>query len=151
MTSWDEGVEYTELFHVIQRYAEGDTFHQVKALALIADNYTPFGNLPMEDSKRVVENILEQHDYRLWWGGRPSLAGVQTVVAVANWSGDRVWGIGLLMKMLNSLIAEWNRMAHAREGTRQEWRHTMLPDGTEVVIEGLKALQDQQRQQEAFA
>lgn len=104
MTHADEGVEYTEIFEVIAKYANMDLNHQVKALSLVADNYTPFGNLPMRKTREIVERVLANNNYQIWFGGRPSLVGLDAVVAVAKWGEEQEWASEVLQRILDSLL-----------------------------------------------
>jgi hypothetical protein len=116
MTVMNEGVRYTELFGVIRQYARftvddvGDRpkkdpsdFHN-KALGLIADNYTPYGNLPMAETPELVEEILEHYDYLFFWGGRPSLIGLEPIATIATWNANRKeWALQMLNSIENAL------------------------------------------------
>lgn len=124
MTQWDEGVEYTEIADAISEYANGDGFHQFKALELIADNYTPFGNLPMEEMPQIVERILEQHGYLFWYGGRPSLGGLDTIVTVANWGHNKGdWGRNLLDRVGDALWQKFQDDGQSQDAFKEygEW------------------------------
>lgn len=141
MTQWDEGVRYAELFEVIKTYATRDTFRQVKALHLIRDNFTPFNNLPAEETKQLIEQILERHAYVIWYGGRPALAGVDTIATVAQWSGDRDWATRLLVKMNQALLDAYTTQPDSDTSRAWPLDGSMLTYGLETVVQGLKALQ----------
>jgi hypothetical protein len=116
MTSIDEGVQYTELFGVIRQYARftvddiGDRpkkdpsdFHN-KALGLIADNYTPYGKLPMAETPELVQEVLEHYNYLFFWGGRPSLIGLEPIATIATWNPNRKeWALQMLNSIENAL------------------------------------------------
>ena len=67
----DEGA-FPELFEVIQRYAQRDYNHQVKALRIIAAAYLPLFEVPpMPDAKLVVEDILSGRQLKFVDTSRP--------------------------------------------------------------------------------
>ena len=82
----DEGA-FPELFEVIQRYAQRDYNHQVKALRIIAAAYLPLFEVPpMPDAKLVVEDILSRNEFLLInpQTGQLESASVDAVVSVAT-------------------------------------------------------------------
>lgn len=96
---------YPELFDLIERYGRGDVHQQAMALELIGKIYHPYYKLPpMEDARSIVENILEQYDYLFWYGGRPSLLGVDAVLATAMVNDDPNWGRLIFTLILQKLV-----------------------------------------------
>ena len=138
MTTWDEGVEYTKLFGVIQEYAEGDRFHQVKALDLITANYTPFGNLPMEETKAVVEQIFASNGYLIIVGGRPDFVGTNAIVTVAKWSGDYDWGFDLFQHISAALTRRLESRPFVVDATSRETHEWM-----ELVTKRMRQLEEE--------
>lgn len=134
----DEGVQYTELFEVIRAYSGLDIHHQHKALSLITDNYTPFNNLPMDESRSIVESILKSHNYLFWYGGRPSLAGIDTVIAVARWGGHTEWGIQMLWRIVEALVDEGRSQSAGDESTIS--RSSNYADEIQSVLTSLNNL-----------
>jgi hypothetical protein len=105
MTVADEGIRYDELFSVIEDYAgRASADHNNKALGLIADNYTPFDNLPMEETLRVVEEVLGSHGYLFFWGGRPNLIGLEPIATIALYGRDKQgWALEMLDRIERAL------------------------------------------------
>lgn len=138
MTTADEGVRYTDLFEIIQKYAHMDLPHQVKALSLIKDNFTPHENLPTEETKKVVEDILKQHGYLLWFGGRPTLKGIDAVVDVARWGSSPDWGTTILWTMIEVLAAEVTSEIRTDEEQSGATRiSTLYDDDLARILDGL--------------
>ncbi|HEX8600736.1 MAG TPA: hypothetical protein VF952_19740 [Chloroflexia bacterium] len=134
MTVADEGIVYQELFNVIRMYSGMDQHHQVKALDLIEQNYTPFNNLPMEETREVVEYIFSSNGFAIFVGGRPSLVGVSTIVTVAEWGGYKEWGTRLLLRVLRALIRQ------AEPGSSFYPSIDSIVDGMQSVTKGLQQL-----------
>ncbi len=141
MTTADEGIEYTELFRVIEEYAQGDHFHQVKALRLIADNFTPFGNLPREPTRNVVSDIFRRNNYLIWAGGRPSLVGLEAIVAVARWGDYIGWGLDLFLKVLDAAVHNRDT-AVTKSGAdpQPKWLVAAIVDDVSTVLRALESL-----------
>ena len=142
MTVADEGVEYTEIYDVIAKYADMDLDHQVKALSLVADNYTPFGNLPMQDTPAIVESIFAKNDHQIWFGGRPSLAGLDAVVAIAKWGQQQDWASRLLQKVINSLLNDPDPRARSDLADGYAERlDTFTADAIRTVLKAFEEIQ----------
>lgn len=143
MATADEGVVYSDLFDVIKKYARMDLPHQIKALSLIRENVTPFGNLPVDDIKTVVEDILQQHGYLLWFGGRPTLAGIDTVVNVARMGSSPDWGVTLLWTMIEALVASVTNEIRTDEAQGGAMHiSSMHDDDLRRILEGLHCLEE---------
>lgn len=111
MTSNTESNDfYPELSAVIEEYSKGSFDQQVKALELLGTTQAPFfekgtyGNM-----KPAVERILKRNEYLVWEGGRPSLYGIDAVVATAQWTFDEEWGHRMLGKILEALTRQIER------------------------------------------
>jgi hypothetical protein len=109
MTEPTDGGTFTELFGVIQDYAQRDRNHQVKALRVIAAAYLPLAEVPpMPDARQVVEDVLRRNDFLLTdpQMGRLEPASVDAVVSVATSRLDEEdlrWGAGCLLNVMDAL------------------------------------------------
>ena len=113
MTNSTSGGEFTELFEVITKYSQMDYDHQEKALRVIAGIYdVPFEAETMPDAKRVVDDILGQHDYVFTIdesGHTLDPRSIDAVVRVALYREEnREWGINRLSRMLEGLVRKLN-------------------------------------------
>jgi hypothetical protein len=109
MTEPTDGGTFTELFGVIQDYAQRDRNHQVKALRVIAAAYLPLAEVPpMPDARQVVEDVLRRNDFLLTdpQMGRLEPASVDAVVSVATSRLDEEdlrWGADCLLNVMDAL------------------------------------------------
>jgi hypothetical protein len=108
MTETASGGKFSELFEVIRDYSQRDYEHQDKALQVIAGAYVfMFEVEDMPDTRQIVDDILNQHDYVFPISGRGNLdpLSVDAVVRVALYSLEyREWGINRLGRMLEALF-----------------------------------------------
>jgi hypothetical protein len=132
--STDRGT-FTELFGVIQDYAQRDYSHQVKALRIIAAAYLPLFEVPpMPDARQVVEGILSRNGHLLTdpETGRLEPASVDAVVSVATSrlnEEDLEWGAGCLLNVMDAL----------RRRAQSEGYETYVLDADEV-LDGLETI-----------
>lgn len=129
------GGAFPELFGVVRDYAQGDDYHQVKALRVIAAAYLPMYEAPpMPDAKEVVEGILSRNGFLLTSPETGGLepASVDAVVSVATSrldEEDLKWGAGCLMGIMDAL----------RQRAQEEGYETYVLDANEV-LDGLEAI-----------
>lgn len=100
--------KYSELFEVIEDYANRDYDYQDKALQVIAGAYVfMFEPEDMPDARPIVDGILSQHDYvftNLERGNLDPLS-VDVVVRVALYADEYMeWGINRLGRTLEGLL-----------------------------------------------
>ena len=135
MTEPTDGGAFPELFEVIQRYAQRDYNHQVKALRIIAAAYLPlFDAPPMPDAKHVVEDVLSRNEFLLSnpEAGRLEPASVDAVVSVATSrlvEEDLNWGADCLLNVMDAL----------RHRAQSEGYETYVMDAEEV-LDGLETI-----------
>ncbi len=107
MSSTNNGM-FSELFGVIEDYAQREYHYQDKALQIIAGSYTfMFESEDMPDARPVVDGILEQYDYAFTTIERGNLDPlvVDAVVKVALYREEHMeWGISRLGRILESLF-----------------------------------------------
>jgi hypothetical protein len=100
--------KYSDLFKVIEDYAEREYDYQDKALQVIAGAYIfMFEREDMPDARPILDNILSQYDYvftNLERGNLDPLS-VDAVVRVALYTDEYMeWGINRLGKILEGLL-----------------------------------------------
>lgn len=104
-----DGDRFPELFGLIEEYARGDNERQTMALKVIGGAYLPsLEARGLRDAKRVVDEILERHDYFVPHGknGGVHPHSVYAVLNVAKHSGkgeDLQWGASRLFRMVEAL------------------------------------------------
>ena len=100
---------FPELFGLIEEYAGGDDERRTMALKVISGVYLPsLDARGLRDAKRVVDRILERHDYFVPHGksGGVHPQSVYAVLNVAKHSGkgeDLKWGASRLFRMVEAL------------------------------------------------
>jgi hypothetical protein len=105
----ENGDRFPELFGLIEEYAGGDGERQLMALKVIGGVYLPsLEARGLRDAKRVVDGILERHDYFVPHGksGGVHPQSVYAVLNVAKHSGkgeDLKWGASRLFRMVEAL------------------------------------------------
>ncbi len=105
----ENGDRFPELFWLIEEYAGGDGERQLMALKVIGGAYLPsLEARGLRDAKRVVDDILERHDYFVPHGksGGVHPQSVYAVLNVAKHSGkgeDLKWGASRLFRMVEAL------------------------------------------------
>ncbi len=109
MEGRENGDRFPELFGLIEGYAGGDDERQAMALKVIGGAYLPsLEARGLRDAKRVVDDILERHDYFVPHGksGGVHPHSVCAVLNVAKHSGkgeDLKWGASRLFRMVEAL------------------------------------------------
>ncbi len=104
-----EGDGFPELFELIEAYAGEEGERQAMALKVIGGAYLPsHESRGLRDAKRIVDGILEKHDYFVEHGQSGGLhpQSVYAVLNVAKHGGkeeDRKWGASRLFKMMEAL------------------------------------------------
>ena len=109
MEGRENGDRFPELFGLIEEYAGGDDERQAMALKVIGGAYLPsLEARGLRDAKRVVDGILERHDYFVPHGksGGVHPQSVYAVLNVAKHGGkgeDLRWGASRLFRMVEAL------------------------------------------------
>ncbi len=107
MSEWNDG--FPELFALIEAYAEEDGERQAMGLKVIGGAYLPsHESRGLGDAKRIVDGILEKHDYFVPHGKADAVhpQSVYAVLNVAKHGGteeDRRWGASRLFKIMEAL------------------------------------------------
>ncbi len=108
MTETPDHNKYSDLFRVIEDYADREYDYQDKALQVIAGAYVfMFEPEDMPDARPLLDNILSQYDYvftNLERGNLDPLS-VDAVVRVALYTDEYMeWGVNRLGKILEGLL-----------------------------------------------
>ena len=133
MSSTDNG-KFSELFGVIEDYAQREYHYQDKALQVIAGSYVfMFESEDMPDARPVLDSILEQYDYVFTTIERGNLDPliVDAIVKVALYREEHMeWGINRLGRILEALF---------RRSRADETYEDYVTD-TSLVIRGLERM-----------
>ena len=126
--------KYSELFEVIEDYANRDYDYQDKALQVIAGAYVfMFEPEDMPDARPIVDGILGQYGYvftNLERGNLDPLS-VDVVVRVALYADEYMeWGINRLGKILEGLLRR----------SQTDESYTDYVEDARVVLRGLETI-----------
>lgn len=103
------GDDFPELFALIEAYAGEGGGRQAMALKVIGGAYLPsHESRSLKDAKRIVDGILERHDFFVPHGGVGGLhpQSVYAVLNVAKHGGteeDMEWGASRLFRIMAAL------------------------------------------------
>ena len=133
LTGTDNG-KFSELFGVIEDYAQREYHYQDKALQVIVGSYVfMFESEDMPDARPVLDGILEQYDYVFTTLERGNLdpLSVDAVVKVALYREEYMdWGINRLGRMLEGLF----------QRSRADETYEDYTQDAAVVIRGLERI-----------
>ncbi len=126
--------KYSELFEVIEDYANRDYDYQDKALQVIAGAYVfMFEPEDMPDARPIVDGILEQYDYVFTNMERGNLdpLSVDVVVRVALYADEYMeWGVSRLGRILKGLLRR----------SQTDESYTDYVEDARVVLRGLETI-----------
>ncbi len=126
--------KFSELFAVIEDYAQREYQYQDKALQIIAGSYVfMFESEDMPDARPVLDSILEQYDHVFTTIERGNLDPlmIDAIVKVALYREEHMdWGINRLGKVLEALF---------RRSRTDETYEDYVTDAR-IVIRGLERI-----------
>ena len=133
MAATDNG-KFSELFGVIEDYAQREYHYQDKALQIIAGSYVfMFESENMPDARPVLDGILEQYDcvFTTLERGNLDPLMVDAIVKVALYREEYMeWGINRLGKVLEGLFRR----------SRTDETYADYVEDASVVIRGLQRI-----------
>lgn len=132
--SFTDNGKFSELFGVIEDYAQREYHYQDKALQVIAGAYVfMFESEDMPDARPVLDSILKQYDYVFTTIERGNLDPliVDAIVKVALYREEHMeWGINRLGRILEALFRR----------SRTDETYEDYVNDTSLVIRGLERM-----------